>query len=99
MINFHVINEEYMEENKEIHILLNDGKEAKRLDITMKREKYFSKEYDIALIQLIEKDKIKEYLELDDNILKDDEQIYYEKNQYIYYIIYWGMIYVHHMVY
>ena len=55
MTNYHVINEEYMNENKEINILLNDEKEAKRIDLTIKRKKYFSKEYDIVLIELKEK--------------------------------------------
>ena len=87
--NFHVINEEYTKKNKEIQILLNDEKEAKKIDLTIKREKYFNKIYDIALIELKEKDEIKEYLELDDNILKDNEQIYYEeKSIYILHYIY-----------
>ena len=79
MTNYHVINENYMKENKEISILLNDNKEAKIIDLTIKREKYFSKEYDITLIELRENDGIKEYLELDDDILKDNEKIYYEQ--------------------
>ena len=79
MTNYHVINEDFMKENKEIQILLNDEKEALVLDLTIKREKYFSKEYDITLIELKENDGIKEYLELDDNILKNNENIYYEK--------------------
>ena len=79
MTNFHVINEEYAKKNKEIHILLNDEKEAKRIDLTIKREKYFNEAYDIALIELKENDKIKDYLELDDNLFKDDEQLYYEE--------------------
>ena len=43
------------------------------------KDKYFSKEYDIASIELKENDKIKDYLELDDNLFKDDEQLYYEE--------------------
>ena len=88
MTNFHVISEEYTKKNKEITILLNDDKEALRIDLTKERKKYFSKEYDTAAIELKENDGIKEYLELDDNILKNNEQIYYEKNLYIYYITY-----------
>ena len=79
MTNYHVINEDYTKKNKEIQILLNDEKEALVLDLTIKREKYFSKEYDIALIEIKEKDGIKEYLELDDNILKNNEKVYYEQ--------------------
>ena len=55
MTNFHVITEEYTKENKEITILLNDDKEALRIDLTIERKKYFSKEYDIVLIELKEK--------------------------------------------
>ena len=77
--NFHVINEEYMKENKKINILLNDEKEALVIDLAIKRENYFNKEYDIALIELKENDGIKEFLELDDNILKENENVYYEK--------------------
>ena len=62
--NFHVINGEYTKKNKEIQILLNDEKEAKRIDLTIKREKYFNKIYDITLIELKEKDEIKEYLNM-----------------------------------
>ena len=79
MTNFHVITEEYTKKNKEINILLNDEKEAVVIDLTIERKKYFSKEYDLAAIELKENDKIKEYLELDDNILKDNEKIYYEE--------------------
>ena len=79
MTNYHVINEDFMKANKEIRVLLGDEKEALVLDLTIKREKYFSKEYDIILIELKENDGIKEYLELDDNILKDNENVYYEE--------------------
>ena len=79
MTNYHMINEEYINENKKINILLNDDKEVLILDLEIKREKYFNKEYDIALIEIKEKDKIKEYLELDDNLFKNNDKIYYEE--------------------
>ena len=37
---------------KEINILLNDDKEALIIDLEIKREKYFNKEYDIVLIEI-----------------------------------------------
>ena len=77
--NYHVINEGYMIENSEINILLNDDKEALIMDLKIKRENYYNKEDDITLIEINEKDNIKNYLELDDNLLKDNEKIYYEK--------------------
>ena len=93
MTNFHVISEEYTKKNKEIKILLNDNKEAKIIDLTIRRKKYFSKEYDIAAIEIKEKDKIKEYLELDDDILKHNENIYYEKKS-IYILHYMCIIWI-----
>ena len=35
-------------DNKEIYILLNNENEAKKINLTIKREKYFNKEYDIV---------------------------------------------------
>ena len=71
MTNYHVIDEIYINNNKEINILLNDDKEALITDLEIKREKCFNKEYDIVvLIEIKEEDNIKEYLELDDNIFK-----------------------------
>ena len=87
LTNYHVINEDYVKKNKEINIILNDGNEALILDLQIEREKYFNEEYDIALIEIKEKDKIKEYLEL--------IKIY----QYIYCIICMEKISVYHMEY
>ena len=89
MTNHHVINKDYITKNNEINILLNDENEAIIIDLSVKREKYFNKEYDIALIEIKKEDKIKEYLELDNNILKDNEKIYYEKKSiYILHYLY-----------
>ena len=84
MTNFHIITEEYLNVNKEITVSLNDDKEVVVLDLTKEREKYFNKEYDITAIEIKKDDKIKEYLELDDNIFKVDTERYYkEKSIYI----------------
>ena len=84
MTNYHVLKEEYFKENKEINILLNDNKKAKIIDLDIKRIIYYNKEYDTTIIELKEDDKIKEYLELDDNIFEDNENIFYEgKSIYI----------------
>ena len=89
MTNYHVIDEKYINENKEINLLLNDDKETLTIDLEIKREKYFNKEYDITLIELKEKDKIKEYLELDDNLFKNNDNFFYEqKSIYILHYMY-----------
>ncbi len=84
MTNYHVLNEKYFEENKEIGLLLNDNNETKIIDLNIKRIIYYNKEYDTTIIELKEEDNIKEYLELDNNIFKDNEKIFYkEKSIYI----------------
>ena len=84
LTNYHVLNEKYFEENKVIYLLLNNDNEAKKIDLNIKRVIYYNKDYDTTIIEIKEEDKIKEYLELDDNILKDNEQIFFMKeNQYI----------------
>ena len=62
----------YFEENKEIYLLLNNDNEAKKIDLNIKRVIYYNKNYDTTIIEIKEEDKIKEYLELDDNIFKDN---------------------------
>ena len=78
MTNYHIIDEIIYKENKRLNLLLNDEKEAKIIDLTKKREIYFNKEYDITIIELKEDDNIKNYIELDDNIFKDELKTYYE---------------------
>ena len=87
MTNYHVLNEKYFEENKEINILLNNDSEAKIIDLNIKRIIYHNKEFDTTIIELKEEDNIKEYLELDDKIFREKENILYE-GQSIYIIQY-----------
>ena len=78
MTNYHILDEKYYEDNKEIHLLLNDEKEAFAIDLLTGRKTYFNKEYDIAIIELKEEDGIKNFLELDDNLFKEKEKVFYE---------------------
>ena len=79
MTNYHVLDEKYCEENKEINLLLNDDTEALIIDLTIKRRTYFNEDYDIALIEIKEIDKVNNFLELDDNLFKGKEKVFYEE--------------------
>ena len=84
LTNNHIIHKEYFQQNKKINLLLNDEKDVKIIDLNKKREKYFSEEYDVALIEIIETDKIENYLELDDNLFQKETNIFFEeKSVYI----------------
>ena len=66
---------------------LNDEKETIIIDKEIKRKTYFNKDYDITLMELIDEDRIKDYLELDDNLFQDYSEIIY-KNKSIYVLHY-----------
>ena len=83
MTNYHIIDENYINENNEINLIINDSKIVKELNLKEKREKYFNKDYDIAIIEILKTDNIQYFLELDDNLFQEkiktifeDESIY-----------------------
>ena len=65
--NNHVIDEKIIISKKEIPIYLNQ--KLRTIKIDEKRKRYTNKKLDITIIELKEEDNIKEYLELDDNII------------------------------
>ena len=84
MTNEHVLKEKNLKENKKLNLLLNDEKEVLIINLEIERKSYFNKDYDVTLIELKEEDKIKDYLELDDNLFQDNaEIIYVDKSIYI----------------
>ena len=87
MTNYNVLNEKDFGENKKLNLSLNDEKETITIDLSIERKTYFNKEYDITLIELKEEDKIKDYLELDDNLLQNNSELIY-KNKSIYLLHY-----------
>ena len=58
MTNYHVLDEEYYNKNDELNLFINDEEEVKRINLKTERKKYFNKEYDLALIELKEDDRI-----------------------------------------
>ena len=80
MTNYHVLDEEYYNKNDELNLFINDEEEVKRINLKTERKKYFNKEYDLALIELKEDDRIpiNNYFELDDNLFKDEIDAYYQ---------------------
>ena len=75
MTSYHFFNENVMKENQELNLSLNDEKETKSIDLSIGRITYFNKDYDITLIELKDEDKIKDYLELDDNLFQDNSEL------------------------
>ena len=74
---YHIINEN--DKNKNITIALNDDQDIKFFIIDNERKIYTNKKLDVTIIEIKEKDEIKNYLELDDNIknnIKLDNEVF-----------------------
>ena len=75
--NYHIINDKYLEKNQEIHCSINNNE--KNLIIKIDNRKiYLNKQYDITIIEIKELDNISNYLEIDDNLFKDNIEFSYE---------------------
>ena len=84
MANCHVLSKNNLKENQKLNLSLNEEKDTKTIDLSIERKTYFNKDYDITLIELKDEDKIKDYLELDDNLFQDNsEKIYKNKSIYL----------------
>ena len=78
MTNYHVLDENFYGEKKTLNLFINDDKDVKILDLNIKRKTYFNKKYDLAMIELKENDNINNFLELDDNLFKNEVKAFYE---------------------
>ena len=69
--NNHIINQEILyKDNLMIEINIEEEKDIIKLNLN-NRKKYTNEEYDITIIEIKNEDEINNFLELDDNIIKD----------------------------
>ena len=93
--NYHVINHNYIENNAIIELTINDDKTNVDIIISEDRKIYLNEEYDIAIIEIKNKDKINnflnsddDYLKLDDNLFKENSESFYDDKNSIYILQY-----------
>ena len=72
MTNYHILNEKYYNENNELNLFINDNKDEITLNLKIKRKTYFNKKYDLTMIELKKEDDINNYLQLDNNLFKNE---------------------------
>ena len=78
--NNHIIDSNYISNNKFIIITLNNDKEDKIIKLNDKRIIYTNKEYDVTIIEIKPKDDgINNYMELEDKIFKEESYLYYNQ--------------------
>ena len=85
--SYQIINEFYIQNNVIINLLLGDYNESKIIYLNPSRYIYFSQEYNITIIELKDYDNINNFIELDDNIFRNDIKSLYE-NESIYILQY-----------
>ena len=81
--NYHIIDDNYLNNKENIELLINDKKIPKIIKIDYNRKIYSSKQYDIMIIKLKEIDEIHHFLELDNELFNYGSEIKY-KADYIY---------------
>ena len=82
--NNHVLNNDDIQNNKKIEFTINNGKIIKNINIDNSRKKFTNKELDVTFIEIKpKKDKIDYFLDVDDSIYTDLENIYNNKSIYV----------------
>jgi len=88
MTNNHVLGEEDILDDNYISIFLNNENETKNIKMDSKRKRYTNEILDVTIIELLEKDNIRNFLDLDTqikeriNLIGDDNSIGYFNNLY-----------------
>ena len=102
--NYHVFNEKYIKENDYLTIGINDEKYINAISLNGNRKIYFNEEYDLAMIEITDKDQLNSnivFLNLDNDLFQQNSESIYSTKNSIYIIQYpqllkakvsWGII-------
>ena len=71
--NNHIINEEIINENHNIIVSLDNEKVMKEIKLDENKKIYTSEKYDTTIIEIKEGDNINKYIELDEDIFKENK--------------------------
>ena len=83
MTNYRIIDDKYIKENDGIEVTINDDKEKVKILLNNKII-YTNEEYDITIIEIRnEKEKIKNYMKIDEKYLNSNSNIIYDKSIYV----------------
>ena len=77
--NYNILNEEFITNNKEIKITLNDDNDIITIHLDDERNIYLNEIYDITIIEIKNNDNINYFLDINDNLFIDNSEIFYEK--------------------
>ena len=76
MTNYHLINDDFLKNNKKIKISINNGNKYDNIKINQNSKIYSSKaiEYDIMIIKVEEEKDIYHYLDLDEHLFDENSE-------------------------
>ena len=77
--NYHVIDDNYMKQNKYLKFYINDKSHIIDLNSESKIYSSSNNEYDMMIIR-IKDGQVNNYLDIDENIFEDNSENYYEKD-------------------
>ena len=92
--SYQIIDDYYLNNNSNINLYMSDNNEQKIINLGNNRNIYSSKNYNTTIIELKDTDNINYFLELDDNLFRNDLKIFLNINQFIFCNIY---LLVHHL--
>ena len=82
--NYHILDEYDIKDDKNIEITINDNNISKNIRLDKSRKRYIDPELDVTFIEIKpEIDKIKYFLDIDDNIKLSLKNYYSKKSIYI----------------
>ena len=75
LTNNEILNDNFIQNNKEIKVFLNNGKKEIKIGINTDKIKYVNNSYNFILIELKENEEINDFLELDKRLLGEYGEI------------------------
>ena len=75
LTNKEIINDNYLLDNKSIEVFLNEDKKTKKIAINKDKITYINNLYGVTIIEINDEDDIDEFLELDNNLLENPEDL------------------------
>ena len=73
--NYHVIDDNFLENEKEIAIYYEEGMKEKKkiIDLTLNRAKFTDKTLDVTVLEILDEDLIDNFIEVDEKFIKDKD--------------------------
>ena len=86
--NYHILNEQDLENNKSIELILNDDRLKRTIIIDKSREKFIDENLDVIFLEIKpDRDRIKNFLDICEDVINKDinllESVFINKSAYI----------------